>query len=176
MPFDFPILYFIQDHIVSPILNPVMIFTSATGEFGILWFIIAISMLFFKKTRKWGVAIICAMALAFVAGELIIKNIVCRVRPCNQDFAVQMLIEKPIGYSFPSSHSATSFAVATVIFAKYKKLGALALLYAGVIAFSRMYLFVHFPSDVAVGALLGIVSGIIILAIYKKYFIEETKI
>ncbi len=175
MPFDFPILYFIQEYIASPILTPIMIFASASGEGGVIWFAVAIPMLFFKKTRKLAILIICAITLAFVTGELITKNIVCRVRPCYQDPTVLLPIKKPVGYSFPSSHTSTSFAAATVIFIRYKKPGIIALMYAGVISFSRMYLFVHFPSDVIVGVLWGIGSAIVTLVVYKRLFSDEIR-
>ena len=110
MPFDFPVLYFMQDYIVSPILNNVMIISSALGEYGTIWLLSAIPLLFFKKTRICGILMICAMTLAFLVGELCIKNIVCRPRPCHIDTAVQMLVNSPRSYSFPSGHTSSSFA------------------------------------------------------------------
>ncbi|MCI6006669.1 phosphatase PAP2 family protein [Oscillospiraceae bacterium LCP25S3_E10] len=174
MPFDFPILYFIQEYIVSPILNNVMIIASALGEYGVIWFVSAIPLLFFKKTRICGILMICAMTLAFLVGELCIKNIVCRPRPCHIDTAVKMLVHPPGSYSFPSGHTSSSFAATTVIMYFNKKFGILALVCAGIIAFSRMYLFVHFPSDVFAGVLLGVLSALLVIFIYRKISLNKT--
>lgn len=174
MPFDFPVLYFMQDYIVSPILNDVMIIASALGEYGAIWLLSAIPLLFFKKTRICGILMICAMTLAFLVGELCIKNIVCRPRPCHIDTAVQMLVNSPRSYSFPSGHTSSSFAAAAVIMYFNKKLGVLALVCAGTIAFSRMYLFVHFPSDVFAGILLGVLSALLVIYIYRKISLNKT--
>lgn len=170
MPFDFPILYYIQENLVSPILNHIMVFVSSIGEYGIVWLLSAFIMLIFKKTRKCGVFIIFALILAFISGEVIIKNVVGRIRPCYQDLSVYMLVERPNSYSFPSGHSASSFAAAVAIFINYKKIGLFSLIVAGLIAFSRMYLFVHFPSDVFAGIALGVACAVITAVIYEKFF------
>lgn len=86
-----------------------------------------------------------------------------------------MLIERPNSYSFPSGHSSSSFTAASIIFYFNKKLGALALALAGIIAFSRMYLFVHFPTDVFTGIVWGIIGAVIVIWIYKKFFDPNLK-
>lgn len=175
MFFDFPILYFIQEHIVSPAFNSIMIFSSAIGEYGAVWLFISFILLFSRKTRVCGILMICAMAFCFITGEIVTKNLICRIRPCFQDLTVHMLVEKPNSYSFPSGHSSSSFAAAVVVFYFNKKLGFLTLLMAAVIAFSRMYLFVHFPSDVFAGILWGIIGALLIIFIYRKFFDPKLK-
>jgi len=175
LPFDFPILYFIQENIVSPFFNNIMIWASILGEYGAVWLSIAFALLLSPKTRTCGILIICAMAVCFITGELITKNLVCRVRPCFQDLTVNMLVERPDSYSFPSGHSSSSFAAASVISYFSKKIGAIVLLLAGVIAFSRMYLFVHFPSDVFTGILWGIIGALLTIFIYRKFFDPNLK-
>ena len=170
MSFDFEILYYIQEHIVNPILNKAMIFASALGDYGFIWLAIAIVLVFFKKTRTCGILIICSLAFCFITGELITKNLVCRVRPCYQDMTINMLVERPKSYSFPSGHSSSSFAAASTLFYANRKIGVLALLLAAFIAFSRMYLFVHFPTDVFAGTLWGIIGSAIVLVIYRRFF------
>ena len=170
MPFDFQILYYIQEHIVNPTLDKAMIFASALGDYGFIWLAIAIALMLFKKTRTCGILIICSLALCFITGELIMKNLVCRVRPCYQDMTINMLVDRPGSYSFPSGHSSSSFATASTLFYFNRKIGALALILAAFIAFSRMYLFVHFPTDVFVGTLWGILGSAIVLVIYRRFF------
>lgn len=167
MPFDFPILYFIQEHLVSPILNSFMVFITSLGDAGVLWITSAIIMLLFKRSRIYGVLLLCAISLAFTAGELIIKNVVCRIRPCNIDKTINLIINRPSSYSFPSVHSATAFSSSTIIYFFNKKIGVVAYILALLIAFSRLYLFVHFPSDVIAGIILGFISAIITIEIYK---------
>lgn len=175
MPFDFEILYFIQEHIVTPALSHIMIFASTLGEYGFIWVLTAVILIFFKKTRACGALILCSLVFCLVTGEFITKNLVCRVRPCYQDITINMLVNRPDSYSFPSGHTASSFTSASTIFYFNKKAGGLALALASIIAFSRMYLFVHFPTDVFAGALWGIVGSVIVLLIYKKYFLTNSK-
>ena len=175
MPFDFEILYFIQEHIVSPFLSDVMIFASALGEYGIIWVVTAVIFIFFKKTRICGILMLCSLAFCLITGEFITKNLVCRIRPCYQDMTINMLVERPKSYSFPSGHSSSSFTAASILFYFNKKIGVLALILAGIIAFSRMYLFVHFPTDVLTGIVWGIIGAAIVLLIYRKFFDPNLK-
>lgn len=170
LPFDFPILYFIQEHLTMPLLDKIMVFVSAIGEYGTVWIFFALIMLFFKGTRRCGVLILAAMLFCFITGELIIKNLVCRIRPCYVDTAMQLLVSRPNSYSFPSGHTASSFTAAGVIFYFYRKPGVFAFLFAVLMAFSRMYLFVHFPTDILGGITLGIIGAALIIFIYKKCF------
>ena len=165
---DFEILYFIQEHIVCDVLNSIMVFISSLGNSGAIWIITAIALIIPKKTRKCGILILCALTLSLITGEVITKNLVARIRPCNIDLTVNMIIERPKTYSFPSGHSSSAFAATAVIFYFYKKAGFVALTMASLMAFSRMYLFVHFPTDVICGILWGIASAIIVISIYKK--------
>lgn len=176
MSLDFEILYFIQEHIVCKALNDIMVFISSLGNYGAIWIITATALIIPKKTRKCGIFILCALTFSLITGEVITKNLVARIRPCNIDLAVNMLIERPKTYSFPSGHSSSSFAATAVIFYFYKKAGLFVLVIASLIAFSRMYLFVHFPTDVICGILWGIISAIIVIVIYKKLFENNSKI
>lgn len=175
MPFDFEILYFIQENIVTPVLSNIMIFASTIGDYGLVWVLIAVALICFKKTRACGALILCSLVFCLVTGEFITKNIVCRMRPCYQDMTINMLVNRPVSYSFPSGHTASSFTSASTIFYFNKKAGVLALVLALLISFSRMYLFVHFPTDVLAGALLGISGAIIVLLIYRKCFFTNRK-
>ncbi len=140
-------------------LNRLMIFVTTIGNHGIVWFMLAIPMLFFYELRRTGMSIIMAMAVAFLSGEMIIKHLVKRNRPCKSVEKEKMLIRIPIDYSFPSGHSTSSFAVFTVILLTMPQICIPVFILASMIAFSRMYLQVHYPSDVACGIIIGMICG-----------------
>ena len=91
-----------------------------------------------------------------------------RPRPCTVDPDFALLIARPTSSSFPSTHSAWSFAGAAAIFQNHRKAGLAAFALAALIAFSRMYLFVHFPTDILAGMVLGILIGILAVRICRK--------
>ena len=146
----------------NPITNPIMYGITSLGNGGIFWIILAAAMLliFPKKYRKVGL-------IELILCNLILKNVVARIRPYEVKQTIELLIAKPIDYSFPSGHSSASFAAATAIFMWRKKEGTAALILAALIAVSRLYLTVHYPSDVLVGTITGILYGI------ASYFIAQ---
>lgn len=137
-----------------------LFFTRLPGAYGQLWLAIGIVLLIFKKTRRTGIAVLISFAGVLLFGELLLKHVVSRMRPCQIDQAFALLVERPASSSFPSTHSAFAFGAATAIFMNYKKAGVAVLIAAALIAFSRLYLFLHFPTDVLCGIALGIVMGI----------------
>lgn len=141
---------------------------STMGNKGMVWIAIAIVMMFFRKTRSWGLILLLSMLLGLIIGEVVLKNIICRIRPCNL-VEVSMLIEKPSSYSFPSGHTCSSFASATVLMKMDKRFGIPAFVLAFLIGFSRLYNYVHFPTDVLCGALLGVVCGFVMCLLFKKF-------
>ena len=171
MELDF--LYFLQS-IHSQSLNAFFIGITRLGDFGSIWLLISMFFLFKKDTRKLGVCLLVTLAFNFILNDGLIKNIVCRSRPCDVDPSVSLLIPRPLGYSFPSGHTSTAFCVVACLFLnKKKKLGIVTLALACLIAFSRMYLFVHYPSDVLAGTVVGLFSGAVI-AIFSKYKYNHT--
>lgn len=165
---DFAILDFIQSTIKCVLLDYIMAFFSYIGEAGGIWLISAIIMLVFRKTRSTGVMIIVAVFAGYLIGEVGIKNIVGRLRPFRVNTDIVLNITPPSGYSFPSGHSCSSFAAATVIFMRNKKLGIFALVVASLVAFSRLYNYVHFPSDVICGIILGIICAVVTVYVFRK--------
>ena len=133
--------------------------TKAVGSYGQLWLAVAVVLLIFKKTRRTGVAVLISYAAVFLFGQLLLKNVITRPRPCQIDQTFALLIDRPTSSSFPSTHTAWAFGAATAIFMEYKKAGAAALLAALLIAYSRLYLFVHFPTDVFFGLAMGAALG-----------------
>lgn len=167
---DFSILYWIQDNLRNSFMDFVMPLFSNLQDGGLIWISIAVVMLFFKRTRYCGIAVLFAMGIDTLITEYGIKNIVCRVRPCNLVDDVNMLVEKPTSYSFPSNHSASAFAgaVAVMLTIKKKAWTIPAFVFSGIISFSRMYVFVHFPSDVFAGILLGSTIAVLVCYLMKK--------
>lgn len=164
---DMSILWFIQEHMKSTFLDGPMILISAIGGWGILWAAAAAGFLCSKKYRKYGAALLVALALCLLVGNLGLKNLVARERPFTTVPDFLLLVREPLDFSFPSGHSMTSFAAADVIFAANRKLGWGAFAAAALIAFSRLYLFVHYPSDVLAGILLGLLTAAFVLWAFR---------
>lgn len=170
---DLSILDFIQNNLRTDFLDSLMAFLSIIGEGGLVWFVIAIPMLFFKKSRTCGVVMIFSMGITLLIGEFALKNIICRVRPCNLPNDVEMLIKCPSSYSFPSGHTGSSFAASTAVFIRNKKVGVFALLLAVLISFSRLYNYVHYPTDVLAGMLLGIFVSVLVYHLVRRYRLDN---
>ena len=164
---DFSILYAIQE-IRTPFLDRLMPLVSALGNGGVFWLLLAAVLLIFKKTRSCGILILISMAICYVTGNMLIKNLVARQRPCALDTSVELLIPIPREYSFPSGHTLHGFTAAMIIFMHSKKAGIPALILAAVIAFSRMYLFVHFPTDILGGIILGTAAALLVWMVYQR--------
>ena len=148
-------------------MDLIMVCITYSIEYGAMAILVFIVMMCIKKMRKTGFAVIGATLSVLLFGELILKHIVCRPRPFVINGAIELIITAPSGFSFPSSHTATCFAMATAIYLFHKRLGIIAYIYAALVAFSRMYLYVHYPSDVIGGIALGIGCGIGTVALVK---------
>lgn len=148
------ILYFLQS-IHMPWLDMVLKTITHLGDGGIFWILLGVVLAVFPRTRKIGFAVLLTLAMGFLVGNLFLKNLVARERPCWLDPTVQLLIKSPKDFSFPSGHSLASFGASVSIFFYDRKWGIIAILLAAIIGFSRLYLFVHFPTDVLAGLLLG---------------------
>lgn len=148
-------------------MDLIMVCITYSIEYGAIAILVFIVMMCIKKMRKTGFAVMGATLSVLLFGELILKHIVCRPRPFVINGAIELIIKAPSGFSFPSSHTATCFAMATAIYLFHKRLGIIAYIYAALVAFSRMYLYVHYPSDVIGGIALGIGCGIGTVALVK---------
>lgn len=142
-----------------PFLDSAMIAITSLGNVGILWIVMAVILLLCPKTRKAGVAVTAALVLELFCCNVILKPLVARPRPFEVNTTVSLLISRPADYSFPSGHTGASFAVASALFFRKNRLLIPVGILAVLISFSRLYLYVHYPSDVLAGALLGILSG-----------------
>ena len=143
----------------TPALNRVLVLVTRSGNNGYVWFALSIPLLLINKYRMTGLTLIFAMVISALAGEVTIKHIVGRVRPCSRDFEKDLLIKHPAHYSFPSGHTSSSFAVVMVMFFMLPALFIPVLIYACLMGFSRMYVLVHYPTDVLAGVVLGTICG-----------------
>lgn len=173
---DFTVLNFIQENIKNAVLDPAMLILSYIGEAGAVWIFAGVILLLFRKTRAAGVMVLAALAIYGLAGELGIKHLVARPRPflVNTDAAVNGFA--PSSYSFPSGHTGTSFAAAYVLYSRFGKRWYGAVIpyaLALIIAFSRLYNYVHYPSDVLAGMVLGTVVAVIVVFVFKKTKLDK---
>lgn len=176
MNFELEILDFIQSHLRSDILDFIMPLITKLGDGGILWICLSIILLPFRKTRRTGIAIAVSLALEVLCCNVILKPFIARIRPYDVNTAIQLLIPRPSDYSFPSGHTGAAFAATSALFFSKNRLWIPAAILATLIGFTRLYLYVHYPSDVLAGALLGIMLGWLGNAIIKmiwRYFDEH---
>ena len=157
---ELEILYWIQN-LHSAILNRVMvcIFNDLVGSKGEIWVLSGIVLFLLPKTRKTGLCVLASYIIAYYIGDGILKDLIARPRPCAVNQSIELLVSRPSSFSCPSVHSMLAFASASAIFRNYRKSGTVALVFAFLIGFSRMYFFVHYPSDVLFGAALGFGIG-----------------
>ena len=160
-------------NIHTPWLDKIMVAITSLGNAGILWIVMAAVLLIIPRTRKVGICMAIALVLDLLITNCLLKNLVARTRPYDVANFTDLIVKKPTDYSFPSGHTAASFAAVTALFMSRKKLlGAISCVIAILIAFSRMYLYVHFPTDiiggVVVGVVAGVAAGLILKAIDKK--------
>lgn len=164
---DGNILLFIQEYIRNPVLNPIVVFITSLGDEGMIWIAATLLLLIPKKTRKIGVMSGLALLGSLLINNTLIKNLVARPRPYTRLEDLTILIPKPGEFSFPSGHTSSSFAAGVVFFRQLpKKFGTPALVLAILIGLSRLYVGVHYPTDVLAGMVVGT-----LLAIGSEYLI-----
>ncbi|MBP5361823.1 MAG: phosphatase PAP2 family protein [Ruminococcus sp.] len=175
---DFKILDWIQQNCRNEVMDFIMPKVTFLGNLGLLWIVVSVIFLMIKKHRKCGITLSFGLVFSFLAVNVIMKNLIARSRPCWINDDIEMLIAIPRDYSFPSGHTLFGFLAAVIIISYDKRFGIPAFLIAFAIAFSRMYLYVHFPSDVLAGMILGIAIGIFSVLVMKKIMLryEEKKL
>ena len=168
MGIELQFLNLIQE-IRTTFLDVFMSNVTKLGNVGFIWILLTIILLVIPKTRKSGVILAAALIVDLILCNVILKPLVARIRPFDVNTAIQLIIAKPQDYSFPSGHTAASVAsVVALYLAGEKRLWKIALILACFIAFSRMYLYVHYPTDILGGALLGILCGYLGCRIVQK--------
>lgn len=171
--FDLPILDWIQANLQSGFMDTIMPIITLFGDAGIFWMIWATLLLFLPKHRRTGLGMWFAMAMGLLICNIILKPAVGRIRPYDfqkEHFQViiNLLIEEQHDFSFPSGHTIASFEACTVLLLNSKLMGIPAVILAILIAFSRLYLYVHYPTDVIFSVFAGILFGILGNLIAKK--------
>lgn len=159
MNFELSILDAIQLHLRCGFLDKAMPLVTALGNGGAIWIGCAGLLLLIPQTRKQGIALALGLAIEVLCCNVILKPLVGRIRPCDVREAVQLLVARPTDYSFPSGHTGASFAAVSALCFSKSKLWIPSFVLSVLIAFSRLYLYVHYPSDVLAGILIGIMAG-----------------
>ena len=179
--FDLPILEWIAANLRCPFMDTIMPIITLLGDAGIFWIAIAALCLFFPKYRKMGLSMGISLLIGLLVCNVLLKPLVGRIRPYDYQLehfgkTIELLVATPHDFSFPSGHTIASFEAATAIMLHNKKLGIVAMILAVMISFSRLYLYVHYPTDVLTSVVLGI--GIAFLGTFlvkKGYQLYESK-
>jgi len=153
-------LHWIQK-IHNPLLDKIMPKITQLGYHCWFWVVLIVVLLILPFNRKMGLQAAISLLLTYLFCKHILKPEIMRCRPCWLEPDIPMLIKSPKDYSFPSGHSNAAFAVAVAIFSRSKRLGIPVLILASLIAFSRMYLFVHWPTDIIGGIVTGTIGAVI---------------
>lgn len=160
---DFRILNLIQRKMKNRFFDSLMPKISMAGNYGIVWLIFAALFLASNKYETAGAMLICGLGLGVLLGNLLLKHLFSRPRPFQIDKTKELIIKAPKDYSFPSGHTLSSVISVCVLMHANVVFGIVALVLCLMILFSRMYLFVHYPSDILGGIALGIIISEIIL-------------
>ena len=162
--FDLPILDWIQANIQCTFLDTTMPVITHMGSAGFL-IVFAVFMMLLKKYRRTGFSVALSMVFGLLICNIILKPGIARIRPYDYQeqmgIMINLLIEKQHDFSFPSGHTIATFEAATAIFLNHKKMGTVALILASIIAFSRLYLYIHYPTDVFTSVILGVALAIL---------------
>ncbi len=165
--YELAFLEFIQNYIHNPINDKFFSLFTFLGDKGVIWIFISLLLITNKKYRKVGIMTFLALILATILGEGLMKNLFQRPRPFIDYPMYELIISRPSGYSFPSGHTTSSFAAAGVLSKNFKKYQSIFWILAFLISISRLYLLVHYPSDVIVGIFLGLFCSLIVLRIFS---------
>ena len=202
MGWDAGILLYIQEYIRSDFLNPIMKVLTHSGDKGILLIVLILALMIIPKTRAIGIMSTISIAIEALLNNVLLKNIIARTRPYDEIEGLVNLVGRQSDYSFPSGHTGAAFAVAGAMLVvalfglpiiektgeiaredaslTFKLVSVLLIMYATLLAFSRMYVGVHYPTDVLCGLLLGLGTSAMAYLIYqlaiKKLHDKKTKI
>jgi len=174
LSFDFGILDFIRENLTSPFLDRLMPIVSLFGDFGIFFIALSIIMLLRPKWRKTGMSAGLALALGLLFTNGILKPLVARPRPYELR-EIELVVSKMWDYSFPSGHATASFEFATAVIMRNRKAGVGFMILAAIVSYSRMYLYLHYPTDIIGGMLVGIIMGILATVIINLIMKKQSK-
>ncbi len=152
-------------------LDSIFVFITHLGDKGMLWIFIGLCLCLTPKYKRAGFCVLIALLINFIICNITLKPLIARTRPYEYVEGIKLLINKPNDFSFPSGHSSSSFAAAFSVWLYKKKWGRMTIVIASFIAFSRLYLYVHFPTDVVFGIMIGVFSSFI-----ARYLISKAKL
>ena len=189
MSWDAGFLLYIQEYIRSDFLDPIMKVLTHSGDKGILLIVLILALLIIPRTRAIGIMSTISIAIEALLNNVLLKNIIARTRPYDEIEGLINLVGKQSDYSFPSGHTGAAFAVAGAMLVvalfglpmieksgeisrkdpslSFKLISVLLIMYATLLAFSRMYVGVHYPTDVLCGLLLGLGTSAMAYLIYQ---------
>ncbi len=179
MAWEEAFLLYLQNNVRTDVFDQIMRFFSFLGNAGWFWILICIVLVIYKPTRSIG--IIASVSLAVSAGICngLLKTIINRTRPYDAIEGLELIAKMPHDSSFPSGHSNASFAVAGAVtwcLSKNRKwIGVILILVASVIAFSRLYVGAHYPTDVIAGIILGTSTSLLIYLLLRKRIIKPVE-
>ncbi len=163
---DWSILHFIREYLQCEFLNTLLTVITHLGDSGIIWILWAIALITQKRYRKYGCLLLFSLAVGLLIGNITLKPLIARNRPCWIE-NVPLLIANPQDYSFPSGHTLSSVIAAYILTTANRKFGYVTLPLTVLIGFSRLYLYVHFPSDVLAALIIGLIIGYTTNKIYQ---------
>lgn len=175
LTFDLPILDWIQAHMTSPMMDKIMTVITLCGEPAV-WVVLCLILVLIPKTRKFGWSATAALVLGLLVCNAALKPLIARIRPYDLHEQItgnhiDLLVKTPHDWSFPSGHTIASFEFATALWVRKKSIGIPVFLFAILLSFSRLYIYVHYPTDVffsvAAGILFGLLGCLIVNIWYK---------
>lgn len=166
--FDTYILLFIKKYFHNKYLDILMPIITCLGNVGIIWILLAVYLLLDKPYRMVGAIVLITLIVGTAFGEGIVKHLVRRSRPCYGENNTNLLISKPITYSFPSGHTLSSFAAAEILSSYFIQYKYIFFILAILIALSRLYLYVHYPTDVIAGIVFGLLCSKLVIFMLNK--------
>ena len=189
MSWDAGFLLYIQEYIRSDFLNPIMKVLTHSGDKGILLIVLILAFLIIPRTRAIGIMSTISIAIEALLNNVLLKNLIARTRPYDEIEGLINLVGRQSDYSFPSGHTGAAFAVAGAMLVvalfglpmiektgefkredlslTFKLISVILIMYATLLAFSRMYVGVHYPTDVLCGLLLGLGTSAVAYLIYQ---------
>lgn len=166
---DGQILLFIQNNLRFEEITPWVIRLTKLGNMGMIWIVISVLLLIPRKTRRAGILSLAALLGSLCITNFFLKNYVARVRPYEVISGLSCLVEKASDWSFPSGHASAAFASAMVIYkSRPKRLGIPCVILAFLISLSRLYVGIHYPTDVICGAVIGALIGLIVFWLFGE--------
>ncbi len=166
---DGNILLFLQEYVRSDWLTPIMLFITKLGNAGWFWLVLLAVLCCISRFRSVGMTGIVAVFIGFIVTNVILKNAVARVRPYEVVEGLVLIGQKASDWSFPSGHSTCSMAAGTVLLKKMPKQAGIPLFVLAIcICFSRLYIGIHYPTDVLAGIIIGISAAFSALYIIKR--------